>query len=50
MIDLAKLRTWDDPGETICADAAAEIERLRKALAEIRSLIWVALDDEQSAR
>lgn len=35
MIDLEKLRDWDEPGDTLCRDAAAEIERLRAALKEI---------------
>lgn len=31
MVDLEKLRMWDDPGETLCVEAAAEIERLQTA-------------------
>jgi hypothetical protein len=29
-VNLAALRINDDPGETLCADAAAEIKRLRE--------------------
>lgn len=44
MIDLAKLRTWDDPGETICADAAAEIDRLLRACKDKTELLQAAYE------
>lgn len=47
MIDLAKLRTWDDPGETICADAAAEIAQLRAALSRLLLNYGAALPEDK---
>lgn len=37
MVDLEKLRIWDDPGETLCVDAAAEIERLLALTTRLRT-------------
>lgn len=37
--DLRRLRIWDDPGETLCLEAAAEIEQLRKARAELAYIV-----------
>lgn len=39
-----RLRIWDDPGETICLEAAAQIERLQAALERISKLECGLLD------
>lgn len=39
MVDVERLRIWDDPGETICADAADEIEKLRALLRDAPILV-----------